>query len=130
MVEKCTDKRDGSRGNPNAFSDATTRTDRTVHARWPKLSSEHLYMNTVVIGTIVFRPVRIRKVAGAHILIRRGGCSFLAKAITVSDAGGRSLVIDEGAGRLRMDVEEGHDVALPVVVVSKRDGENDESAVK
>lgn len=64
------------------------------------------------------------KVKGAHVLVRRGGCSFLAKALSVSNSGGHSLiVVDEGAGRLRMEMEEGEHVNIPVVMVSKLDGE-------
>lgn len=65
------------------------------------------------------------QVEGAHVLVRRGGCSFLAKALTVSNSGGRSLmVVDEGAGRLRMEADQGQDVGIPVVMVSKVDGEH------
>lgn len=65
------------------------------------------------------------KVKGAHVLVRRGGCSFLAKALSVKNSGGHSLiVIDEGSGRLRMEVEEGENVNIPVVMVSKVDGAN------
>ncbi len=64
------------------------------------------------------------KVEGAHVLVRRGGCSFLAKALAVSNSGGRSLVVvDEGAGRLRMEAEQGAGVDIPVVMISKQDGE-------
>lgn len=65
------------------------------------------------------------KAVGAHVLVRRGGCSFLAKALTVWNAGGRSLLlIDEGAGRLRMEAEHGEHVDLPAVMVSQLDGEH------
>lgn len=63
---------------------------------------------------------------GAHVLVRRGGCSFLAKALTVKTAGGGSLlVIDGGGGRLRMEAEEEQRVDMPVVMVSKLDGKLD-----
>lgn len=63
------------------------------------------------------------KVKGAHVLVRRGRCSFLAKALAVSNSGGASVVVvDEGAGRLRMEAEEGQTVGIPVVMVSKLDG--------
>lgn len=63
------------------------------------------------------------KVKGAHVLVRRGRCSFLAKALAVSTSGGASVVVvDEGAGRLRMEAEEGQTVGIPVVMVSKLDG--------
>eukprot|EP00752_Nemacystus_decipiens_P002923 g2718.t1 len=59
---------------------------------------------------------------GAHVLVRRGGCSFLAKALIVSSSGGRSLVVvDEGAGGLRMEADQGESVGIPVVMVSKQD---------
>lgn len=62
---------------------------------------------------------------GAHVLVRRGGCSFLAKALTIRNSGGSSLiVIDEGAGKLRMEAEQGEKVDIPVVMVSKFDGEH------
>lgn len=71
------------------------------------------------------------KAKGAHVLVRRGGCSFLAKALSVSDSGGHSLiVVDEGAGRLRMEVEEGENVDIPVVMVSKLDGERVSSPIE
>lgn len=61
---------------------------------------------------------------GAHVLVRRGSCSFLAKALAVSNSGGRSLVVlDEGAGRLRMEADQGETVGIPVVMVSRQDGE-------
>lgn len=64
------------------------------------------------------------KVEGAHVLVRRGGCSFFAKALSVSNSGGLSLVvIDEGAGRLRMEANEEETVEIPVVMVSKVEGE-------
>ncbi|CAM9874374.1 unnamed protein product [Ectocarpus sp. 4 AP-2014] len=65
-----------------------------------------------------------QQVKGAHVLVRRGRCSFLAKALAVSSSGGASVVVvDEGAGRLRMEAEEGQTVGIPVVMVSKLDGE-------
>ncbi|CAM9821677.1 unnamed protein product [Ectocarpus fasciculatus] len=65
-----------------------------------------------------------QQVKGAHVLVRRGRCSFLAKALAVSNSGGASVVVvDEGAGRLRMEAEEGQTVGIPVVMVSKLDGE-------
>ncbi|CAM9766573.1 unnamed protein product, partial [Hapterophycus canaliculatus] len=65
-----------------------------------------------------------RQVEGTHVLVRRGGCSFFAKALSVSDFGGLSLlVIDEGAGRLRMEAEEEETVDISAVMVSKLDGE-------
>lgn len=66
----------------------------------------------------------LKKVTGAHTLVRRGGCSFFAKALAISSAGGSSMVvIDEGAGRLRMEAEEEETVNIPAVMVSKTDGE-------
>ncbi|CAM9295118.1 unnamed protein product, partial [Scytosiphon promiscuus] len=65
-----------------------------------------------------------QQVEGAHVLVRRGGCSFFAKALSVSNSGGMSLVvIDEGAGRLRMEAEEQETVDISVVMVSKVHGE-------
>ncbi|CAM9921687.1 unnamed protein product [Ectocarpus sp. 8 AP-2014] len=65
-----------------------------------------------------------QQVKGAHVLVRRGRCSFLAKALAVTNSGGASVVVvDEGAGRLRMEAEEGQTVGIPVVMVSKLDGE-------
>lgn len=66
------------------------------------------------------------QVEGAHVLVRRGGCSFLAKALTVRNSGGRSVVVvDEGGGRLRMEADQGGTVDIPVVMVSKQDGERE-----
>lgn len=57
-------------------------------------------------------------------LVRRGGCSFLAKALNIRNSGGGSVVvIDEGAGKLRMEAEQGEKVDIPVVMVSKFNGE-------
>ena len=49
----------------------------------------------------------------------------MAKALRISNAGGRSLVvIDEGAGRLKMEAEQRQTVNIPVVMVSKLKGED------
>lgn len=64
------------------------------------------------------------KVTGAHVLVRRGGCSFFAKALAVSDAGGFAMIlINEGPGRFTMEAEPGQHVDIPVVLVTKMDGE-------
>lgn len=49
----------------------------------------------------------------------------MAKALRISHAGGRSLVvIDEGAGRLKMEAEQRQTVTIPVVMVSKLEGKH------
>lgn len=63
---------------------------------------------------------------GAHVVVRRGGCSFLAKALTVKSCGGGSLlVVDGSGGRTRMEAEEGQRVDMPVAMASKLDGKLD-----
>ena len=72
------------------------------------------------------RTVLLGEVLGAHVLVHRGGCSFFAKAKAIDNAGGGSLiVIDAGAGRLRMEAEREQHVDIPVSMVSKLDGEQD-----
>lgn len=49
----------------------------------------------------------------------------MAKALRISNSGGRSLVvIDDGAGRLKMEAEQRQTVDIPVVMVSKLEGEH------
>lgn len=65
------------------------------------------------------------QVVGAHVLVCRGGCDFLAKARTVSSAGGFSaIIVDDGPGGLRMEAEPGERVEIPVVMISKLDGKH------
>lgn len=55
----------------------------------------------------------------------------MAKAIRISNAGGRSLVvIDEGAGRLKMEAEQRQTVDIPVVMVSKLKGKDAWTQIK
>lgn len=84
-------------------------------------SLERVLLNFSVLMFVWWRA--FIKVKGAHVLVRRGRCSFFAKALAVSNSGGASaVVVDEGAGRLRMEAEEGQTVGIPVVMVSKLDG--------
>jgi len=70
-----------------------------------------------------------KKILGKLVLVRRGGCSFVAKALRVQEAGGGAMVLvnnEGGAGMFKPGDPNGEDrgsVQIPVVMVSLEDGE-------